>query len=149
LKPNITLNRANRMGTPTEDEQLLRKPEPTPSDFTRSDTWRVLRIMGEFVQGFDTLADVVEEHFDAGWDNWVGGVSDWKVDVAGVRAGSLALYSPTLDLSDYELEFLARIDTRTVNWVVRAAGLDQYVRCTLTVAGEFVTEPWALEITTS
>src|SRR5438067_398733 len=58
LKPNITLNRANRLGTPTEDEQLLKKPEPTPSDFTRSDTWRVLRIMGEFVNGFDTLAEV-------------------------------------------------------------------------------------------
>src|ERR687884_842373 len=58
LKPNITLNRANRMGAPTEDEELLKKPQPTPSDFTRSDTWRVLRIMGEFVNGFDTLAEV-------------------------------------------------------------------------------------------
>src|SRR5436190_23847127 len=58
MKPNVTLNRANRLGTPTEDEQLLRKPEPTPADFTRSDTWRVLRIMGEFVNGFDTLAEV-------------------------------------------------------------------------------------------
>src|SRR6478672_1634351 len=58
LKPNINLNRANRMGAPTEDEQLLRKPQPAPADFTRSDTWRVLRIMGEFVSGFDTLAEV-------------------------------------------------------------------------------------------
>ncbi|MBF6611814.1 MAG: TIGR00730 family Rossman fold protein [Chloroflexi bacterium] len=46
------------MGAPTEDEQLLKRPAPTPSDFTRSDTWRVLRIMGEFVNGFDTLANV-------------------------------------------------------------------------------------------
>src|SRR6476661_3022521 len=59
MRPNITLNRANRTGTPTEDQQLLRKPQMTePSDFTRSDTWRVLRIMGEFVSGFDTLAEV-------------------------------------------------------------------------------------------
>src|SRR5438093_48127 len=58
LKPNISLNRANRMGAPTEDEQLLRKPAPQPAEFTRSDTWRVLRIMGEFVSGFDTLAEV-------------------------------------------------------------------------------------------
>src|SRR5215212_5120725 len=58
LKPNISLNRANRLGAPTEDEQLLKKPEPIPADFTRSDTWRVLRIMGEFVNGFDTLAEV-------------------------------------------------------------------------------------------
>ena len=58
LKPNPTLNRATRSGQPTEDEQLLRRPQPAPADFTRSDTWRVLRIMGEFVSGFDTLADV-------------------------------------------------------------------------------------------
>ena len=63
-----------------------------------------------------------EENFDNGWDNWVGGVADWKVDVAGVRTGSLALYLPTLELSDYDLEFLARIDTHSLNWVVRAAG---------------------------
>ncbi|HJZ97863.1 MAG TPA: hypothetical protein VKE70_15235, partial [Candidatus Solibacter sp.] len=67
------------------------------------------------------------------WDNWVGGVQDWLVDVAGVRTGSMALFMPTLDLTDYELEFLGRIDTKTINWVVRAAGLDQHIRCTLTL----------------
>ena len=79
------------------------------------------------------VATLVEEHFDAGWDNWVGGVADWKVDVAGVRTGAMALFIPTLDLSDYDLEFFARIDHRTLNWVVRAAGLEEHVRCTLTV----------------
>ncbi|MBS1856190.1 MAG: hypothetical protein JST11_12555 [Acidobacteria bacterium] len=73
-----------------------------------------------------------EEHFDSGWDNWVGGVADWKVDVAGVRPGGLALYLPTLDLSDYDLEFLTRIDTRTVNWVVRATGANTHLHCTVT-----------------
>jgi uncharacterized protein (TIGR00730 family) len=46
------------MGLPTEDEQLLKRPKEAPLDFTRSDTWRVMRIMGEFVNGFDTLVDV-------------------------------------------------------------------------------------------
>jgi uncharacterized protein (TIGR00730 family) len=58
LRPNPTLNRSARMNAPTEDEQLLQRPEPQPPDFTRSDTWRVLRIMGEFVNGFDTLASL-------------------------------------------------------------------------------------------
>lgn len=58
LMPNKSLNRTTRMGTPTEDEELLKRPTPTPADFTRSDTWRVLRIMGEFVSGFDTLASL-------------------------------------------------------------------------------------------
>jgi uncharacterized protein (TIGR00730 family) len=41
----------------TEDEKLL-QAAPHPDDFTRSDTWRVLRIMGEFIEGFDKLANV-------------------------------------------------------------------------------------------
>ena len=42
----------------TEDERLL---APLPRErraFTKTDSWRVLRIMGEFVEGFDTLSDV-------------------------------------------------------------------------------------------
>ena len=38
----------------TEDEKFLATPGPH-SDFTRTDTWRVLRIMGEFIEGFDKL----------------------------------------------------------------------------------------------
>jgi uncharacterized protein (TIGR00730 family) len=45
---------------PTEDEALLESPPPVPAEslFLKSDSWRVLRIMGEFVWGFDNLADV-------------------------------------------------------------------------------------------
>ena len=46
----------------TEDEQLLAPPPIHDVDrrapFTSTDPWRVLRIMGEFVEGFDTLSDV-------------------------------------------------------------------------------------------
>lgn len=38
----------------TQDEQLLESPGP--DEFTHTDTWRVFRIMGEFVTGFDDLA---------------------------------------------------------------------------------------------
>ncbi len=43
---------------PTQDEILLRSPIHQVDDFQRSDSWRVFRIMGEFVEGFDNLADV-------------------------------------------------------------------------------------------
>jgi hypothetical protein len=44
----------------TEDEKLLahRHPAPGAPDFTRTDPWRVLRITGEYIEGFDTLAGV-------------------------------------------------------------------------------------------
>ena len=41
----------------TEDEKLLQQPTPAV-DFTRTDPWRVMRIMGEFIEGFDTLSSV-------------------------------------------------------------------------------------------
>jgi uncharacterized protein (TIGR00730 family) len=39
----------------TEDERLLARPEPS---FLDSDPWRALRILSEFVDGFDALAAV-------------------------------------------------------------------------------------------
>jgi uncharacterized protein (TIGR00730 family) len=41
----------------TEDQKLLQQPGPR-IDFTRTDPWRVLRITGEVIEGFDTLASV-------------------------------------------------------------------------------------------
>src|SRR6478609_2674056 len=41
--------------TTTEDEKLLERPEPS---FLDTDPWRALRILGEFVEGFDAMAKV-------------------------------------------------------------------------------------------
>ena len=63
IQPNPSLNLAARTGRATEDEQLLvspvrKAPEERAVPFTHTDPWRVLRIQGEFVAGFDALADV-------------------------------------------------------------------------------------------
>jgi uncharacterized protein (TIGR00730 family) len=47
------LKRTQPQGS-TQDEQLLESPRP--DEFTHTDTWRVFRIMGEFVEGFDEMA---------------------------------------------------------------------------------------------
>ena len=53
-----TVDDAIRDASPvTEDEKLLQQTGPR-LDFTRTDPWRVLRIMGEFIEGFDTLATI-------------------------------------------------------------------------------------------
>jgi hypothetical protein len=64
--PNLAQSAAARTGKQTEDELLLQRPrlprpvarEPALGEFTRGDSWRALRILGEFVQGFDILAEV-------------------------------------------------------------------------------------------
>lgn len=47
---------------PTEDEVLLESVGPLerPDALRKTDPWRVFRIMGEFVEGFDTLGDVFD-----------------------------------------------------------------------------------------
>jgi uncharacterized protein (TIGR00730 family) len=42
----------------TEDERLLAQVPRERRSFVKTDSWRVLRIMGEFVEGFDELSDV-------------------------------------------------------------------------------------------
>jgi uncharacterized protein (TIGR00730 family) len=50
------------VGPVTEDGKLLQGPSATERrerrDFRSTDTWRVMRIMGEFIEGFDNLATV-------------------------------------------------------------------------------------------
>jgi uncharacterized protein (TIGR00730 family) len=51
---------AHRPGRSTEDERFLISPPPEQALFTQTDPWRVLRILGEFVGGFDALAGVTQ-----------------------------------------------------------------------------------------
>lgn len=57
-RDNPVLNINPRLGRPMEDEELLKPPveQPDPTAFLDSDPWRVMRISGEFVSGFDALA---------------------------------------------------------------------------------------------
>ena len=52
----VTPKAATIVGKPaTEDERLLERPT---ADFLETDTWRALRILSEFVEGFDAMAKV-------------------------------------------------------------------------------------------
>jgi uncharacterized protein (TIGR00730 family) len=54
------LRHSDKNTGPTADEQLLESVTPAerPDALRKTDPWRVFRIMGEFVEGFEKLADV-------------------------------------------------------------------------------------------
>jgi uncharacterized protein (TIGR00730 family) len=58
--PNPPLHHSYRPRGPTADEQLLESAQlpERPDALRKTDPWRVLRIMGEFVEGFEKLGDV-------------------------------------------------------------------------------------------
>ena len=58
-------------------------------------------------------------------------MENWTVDAAGIRTGALALFMPSLELRDYDLEFLAKIENQSVTWVFRASGENEYYAATL------------------
>jgi hypothetical protein len=72
----------------------------------------------------------LSEDFRTGLDDWQsrGDMSTaWSFDSNGfVKPGTLALYRPSLNLSDYEMDFLGLIDKKALSWVVRAADFDNY-----------------------
>lgn len=80
-------------------------------------------------QMVDRAAIALDEDFRAGLDDWTsrGGTTDWAFDATGfVRPGPLALYRPSIELTDYQLQFLGLIDKKALSWVVRAADFDDY-----------------------
>jgi uncharacterized protein (TIGR00730 family) len=57
--PRIEVDTSIRDYLPlTEDAKLLQQPGERRADFTQTDPWRVMRILGEFIEGFDILSTV-------------------------------------------------------------------------------------------
>jgi uncharacterized protein (TIGR00730 family) len=52
------MSRRKRTSNTTEDQILLETPTKAEQDFTDTDPWRIFKIMGEFVEGFDRMAKV-------------------------------------------------------------------------------------------
>ncbi len=78
----------------------------------------------------DRAAIALDEDFRSGLDEWAtrGDLdASWSFDASGfVRPGPLALYRPSLSLTDYQMQFLGVIDKKALSWVARAEDFDDY-----------------------
>ncbi len=78
------------------------------------------------------------DDFRSGLDQWKGVQSKWpktwSYSTDGfIHPGQLALYRPSVPLSDYRFEFMAQIESKSVDWVVRARDANNYYAMKFTV----------------
>jgi hypothetical protein len=78
----------------------------------------------------DRAAVSYADDFRSGLDAWESRSNltrSWSYDASGfVRPGPLAVFKPTVDLTDYRFEFLAEIDQKALGWAFRAQDLNNY-----------------------
>jgi len=57
----------------------------------------------------------------------VGWISEWASDKTGsARGRQISLYRPSMSMSDYRLEFLGQIESKSLGWVFRASDSRNY-----------------------
>jgi hypothetical protein len=78
-------------------------------------------------------------------DSFQGGMKSWGADQGSfasgwsrsadgyIRPGALALFQPTLNFTDYRLEFNGQIENKAMDWVVRARDTNNYYGMKLSV----------------
>jgi hypothetical protein len=65
-----------------------------------------------------------------------GWITEWASDSVGsARGRQITLYRPSVGMSDYDLEFLGRIERRSLGWVFRATDSNNYYVAKLESAG--------------
>jgi hypothetical protein len=134
---------SSRGGGPRLESTAVDPPAAAAEDAPRSGKMSLLRTSLNVVRrniseraGLELLED-----FRSGLSQWQGDgdwAETWSYDQSGfARAGALAIYSPTIGLSDYHFEFLGQIENKSVGWVFRASDTGNYyaAKIVLTRAG--------------
>jgi hypothetical protein len=125
------------------------QPDPEPPAFESASESKAARLWNRMPLGA-RIAAVAVAVFGIGFSAWhavaaseaaamrsaggpeiamgqVGWVNDWASDPAGSkRARQITLYSPSLNLSDYKMEFRGRIIKNSLGWVFRAKNSKNY-----------------------
>jgi hypothetical protein len=91
----------------------------------------VVLLLAAGVAGYEGLRDrsspessSVVSGMEMGGAGWI---TEWASDSVGsARGRQISLYRPSISMSDYHLEFLGRIDRRSLGWVFRAADSSNY-----------------------
>lgn len=88
-------------------------------------------VMGRMQQTILRRAAIsLSDDFRSGLAEWEGRgdwSKQWSYDSSGfLKTGPLILYKPSLQLTDYRMEFLGMIDKKSIGWVYRATDQENY-----------------------
>jgi hypothetical protein len=134
---------------PREPSPLLDAPQfAVASEPTHLHRWMglagVALLLVAGVAGYQRLRDnsssddsTVVSGLNMGGAGWI---TEWASDSTGsARGRQISLYRPSMSMSDYRMEFLGRIDRRSLGWVFRAADSSNYYAAKLEPAGSSLT----------
>ena len=79
--------------------------------------------------------------FHSGLNEWINtsastirtGLDDWAYTAEGLKPGKLRIWKRSTELSNYELDFLGRIDRKSMGWAYRATDPSNYYGTKLTI----------------
>jgi hypothetical protein len=87
-------------------------------------------VIGDARRDFAGRAAIrLDDDFTSGLTSWTGDTnwqSSWKTREGEVRPGKLALFTPSIQLKDYQASFSGQIEKKSLSFVVRAADLQNY-----------------------
>jgi hypothetical protein len=116
---------------------VLTPPRRAHPDFTEQLRRRVIGLFGQRISnraGVDLFED-----FSQGLDDWRGAENRtraWSYDRNGfARVGALALFVPSLRLTDYDVDALAEINARGLTLAFRAASRENYEAVKILLSG--------------
>ncbi len=89
--------------------------------------------LGRLVGAISTIS--MREEFNGNLEAWrdVKSGSDWVREAGAVRPGRMRIWEPSQLLSNYEFEFMGRIERKSMNWAFRAADSRNYYATKLAI----------------
>ena len=93
----------------------------------------------------ERAAFFIVEDFQKGTDGWVNPAAIRIEQPGMISVDGLALYGETLNLASYRLDFIAKIQSKAMGWVVRAQDADNYYAFKLVETGRRSARSYHLE----
>jgi hypothetical protein len=133
--PRMRRPAALALTTPREPLQLAAPQFAMATEPTQMRRWiglaGVAFLLVAGLAGYQRLRDhsssedsTVVSGMEMGGAGWI---TEWASDSTGsARGRQISLYRPSIPMSDYRLEFLGRIDRKSLGWVFRAADSSNY-----------------------